>query len=445
MNDITSKIQNLRLNSEQNRQSRASARTGQNAARAQSPAQGSGGSPKATAAPDPKGGKQSKAKPKQSASGHVRRDSSGGPLRSLAKKLNLSDALKNKTFSLHYAEKHEHPYDREPEEMPVAYGTPAKLTSGHSDVHMEPVQTPYGPGVKMRGREFLSVVSSGAQTYDSGSAIIALPLNPRILMLPRMSIMAKLFTRFIFNKFTLCYNKSAGTQNNGSLQMFGVYDPTINPTVRPGETLIAYAAQRGATDLSLYQDAYLQMDDSHFKDLLFLEPDDDLRWTMQGVVFVTASGAIASSLECGKVMLEYEVTFANDDLEDEGLLTARNFRDITATIAITTDGARSEWSLPVGAVPNGKYFITFRTAPTNPVTLWKDVDASITGNLVQKFTTQKGFGCYAIVASNLMRLCYGPDLFAEDASSPSFTKLMFNGNAITAGTNMKVDFYRYTD
>lgn len=444
MNDILTKIQNLRIESANNRQSRVAARAGQNAPRVSNAPQGSGGGAQAPPQANPKGGKQPKAKPNVASSRPVGGGAVGGPLRSLAKKLKLSDAIKNIHASNSYAEKHEHPYDREPHEMPVAYGQPAKLTSAITEEHLEPVQTPYGPGVKMRGREFLSVITTGPQTMSAGSSILALPLNPRVLALPRLSIMSKLYTRFIFNKFCLNYCKSAGTQNNGSLQIFGVYDPTVDPTVRPGETLIAYAAQRGATDLSLYQDAYLTMDDSHFKDLLFLEPDDDLRWTMQGVVFVIASGAIAANLECGKIMLDYEVTFCNDDLEDDQVLAQRNFRNITATIAITSAGGRSEWSIS-GSPPSGKYYVAVRTNPTNGVTAYRDVDASNLANSAQLYTIAAGFGCYGVVVGGVLRLLYAPDLYDEDSTAANYTKLMVNGAAITPGTTMVVDLYKYTE
>lgn len=360
----------------------------------------------------------------------------------LGGRLSTTQLFQNISASHHARHEEDHPYDKEPEGLPVAYGTKAHLLDPKTEDSLEAIMTPYGPGVKMRGKEFLSVISSDANPWSGGNAIIALPLNPRLLELPRLSIMSQLYTRFLFNKFNLHYTKSAGTQNNGSLQIFGVYDPTINPCVRPGETLIAYAAQRGSTDLSLYQDAILTMDDSHFKDLLFLQPDDDLRWTMQGVVFVIASGSIVAGLEAGKIMLEYEVTLCNDDLDQNANIMTRNYRNTNLTFA-TTPAAGNRVS-GTTSVPNGKYFVSFRTNPSVAFSVYKDLDSYNQNDATKVYSVIQGFGCYAVVAAGAFRLMYGPDLYAEDSSVTTFNKLLitagYTGTPIAA-----VDMYRYSD
>lgn len=326
--------------------------------------------------------------------------------------------------------------------MPVAYGIRANLLNPVED-RLEAVMTKYGPGVKMRGKEFLSVISTDSLALAGGNAILAIPINPRLLQLPRLSIISKLYTRFLFNKFSLHYTKSAGTQNNGSLQIFGVYDPTINPCSRPGETLIAYAAQRGSTDLALYQDAVLTMDDSHFQDLLFLSPDDDLRWTMQGVVFVIASGAIAANLEAGKIMLEYEITLCNDDLDLTADVIQRNYRAVTTTFA-TTPAAGTSWQATTGvAIPDGKYFCSFISPPTVAMNVYADNDSYLQANTNKLFSIQKGSGFYCtITGGQTARFMLAPDLFSENSSSGSFEKLM-KVNGWTGAPSCVCNYYRF--
>lgn len=400
-----------------------------------------------TNAPRPKGNKEvginnRRDTPRPSGGDPIRRKSNkmvpqvGGKVSTidLFQKINHSHALR--------LEK-DHPYDREPESMPVAYGVKSNLLNPVGDDRLEAVMTQYGPGVKMRGKEFLTVISSQNLSMAGGNVICAFPINPRLLQLPRLTIMSQLYTRFLFNKFNLHYHKSAGTQNNGSLQIFGVYDPTLNPCMRPGETLIAYAAQRGSTDLALYQDAVLTMDDSHFKDLLFLAPDDDLRWTMQGVVFVIASGAIVADLEAGKIMLEYEITLCNDDLDQASNIVQRNYRSYVLTFNARTTG--TPLSGTVGGVPNGKYFVAFRSAPSAAVAVYQNMDARTQADPTRLFDLQKGSGCYATVTGGTVRFMYAPDLYSEDSSLSTFNKLFVSNASDAAVSTCTIDFYRYSD
>lgn len=366
-------LEKLRIASERRRAARAATPNRSDEARTKSSSQGSGGSSPKVKAEDRTRREVSKENDLNHAAGRSGGNSPSGLVRQMATKLvkiEPSQVLRNKIASHEYkAMDGSHPYKLEEhgqhgESIPVIVSKPENGLNSHMKTTMEAVMTPYGPGVKIRGREYMNTIATDSRTYEAGQGIVAFPLNPRLLNVPRLATLSKLYTRFIFNRFDLHYAHSAGTFNNGSLEIFGVYDPTINPLVRPGETLISYATERWCKDFNISQDTVLNMNDSNFKDLLFLEADDDLRWTMQGIAYCIAAGSIAANIECGKLILDYEITLANDDLEDEELLIQRSYRGLTMNFRNETDAVASLGRISsANAIPRGKYLVVFRTTP----------------------------------------------------------------------------------
>lgn len=421
VSEITKGLRSLRIKSESNRAARAATGGGQNARGVDPASSRSGVSPSKVKEKDP----IRRVVNQERSVFPVARPGRTNPVRGspsqVATKLKpmLVSTVNNtiKTRARQRAELNTLPYKNNAEEkdLPVVTSVAHRKSDKPLPITMEATMTEYGPGIIMRGEEYLSAASTASVTYTPGNAMVGFPLNPRVLITPRLRSMARLYTRFIFKKIELCYEHVAGTQNNGSIQLFGVYDPTTNPCMRPGEALKSYAYNRGASTTGIFEDQKLVMDDRHFKDLLFLQPDDDLRWSMQGIVYVTTGGTIATNLEMGDFKIIYEVVLANDDLDEDELFETRSYSgSLVVPSGGWTAGGQVTYTNTM-SLPAGAYWVTARADPTTAYNVWKDLNSYQTNETNERYAMAKGSGFYLLVPNSGNAIAYAnPDLFGEE-------------------------------
>lgn len=448
VSEITKSLRSLRIKSEANRAARAATGNRQNAGRVAPPPPGGRVSPAKAKEKDPIRRIVSEERSVNTVARLGRANTVRGGIGKVATRLtgpvlvnNVNTTIRARTREI--TEKNLLPYrnEMEPHDIPVVTSVAHRRSDKPLPITMEATMTEYGPGVIMRGEEYLSSASTSSNTYTPGNAIVGFPINPRVLTTPRLRSMARLYTRFIFKRLELIYEHTAGAQNNGSIQMFGVYDPTTNPCMKPGDALKGYAYNRGASTTGVFEDQKLVMDDKHFKDLLFLQPDDDLRWSMQGIIYVTTAGTIATSLEMGDFKIVYEVVLANDDLDEDEVYETRSY---SGALTVPTGGwtaggivtFNNNMSLPAGA-----YWVTARADPTTAFSVWKDLNAYQTNETNELYQVAKGSGFYLLVPNSGSGVAYAnPDLFGEEGIVND--KHMVSNAVVAAGVSTACQLLR---
>lgn len=453
VSQATKRLKSLRIKSEFSRANRAATRSGQDAGRTPEPPKGGQGSkPKAT-----KGNSHRRENTEKLhqliAVGSQRRSPVSGQVRSLAtlmksaanKSLKHSSFVANvKSFNKRY-EQGATPYKAhvEHEGLPVVSSIAHDKSRLSTEVSTRAVMTEYGPGVEFSGEEYLFSAATSSNDYAMGNTIVSFPLNPRVLTTPRLQLFSQLYTRFIFKEAELIYEHSAGAQNNGSLCMFGVYDPSVNPCCTPGDSLIGYATNRHAAQTGVFEDVKVRMDDTHFKDMLFLQADDDLRWTMQGILYCISVGTIPANLEMGQFKLRYKCIMANDDLDEETPTTTRTYAGTMLTNGPGVIGTEITFQ-NTGAWPAGKYWCTLRAAPSANFSLWRDADNQQQANAVQLYPVVKGMGFFILIpASGGIKAYHSPDLFSENGQNNG--KGLVWSSTTPAGISLSCAIYRLSD
>lgn len=452
VSQATKRLKSLRIASEASRAHRAATRSGQNAGRTPEPPQGSEGSKPQSSKGNRKRRENTEKLHQLISAGSQRRSPAGGKVRALA---TLMKTASNKSLThIQFAQNVKSfrkrladgalPYKAhvEHEGLPVVTSIAHDKSRLSTEVSTRSVMTEYGPGVEFSGEEYLFSAATGAYTYGQGNTIVAFPLNPRVLTTPRLQLFSQLYTRFIFKDAELIYEHSAGAQNNGSICMFGVYDPTVNPCCTPGDGLIGYATNRHAAQSGVFEDVKVVMDDKHFKDMLFLQADDDLRWTMQGILYCISVGTIGGGLEMGQFKLRYKCIMANDDLDEEQPTLTRSYSGNLGTKGVGVVGAEVLLG-NANAWPAGKYWVTVRNDPSAVFSVWRDRDSYEQNNVVQRYPFQKGMGFFMLLTATDAKIYHSPDLFAENGLGNG--KGMCHGDTPANGTLFNVQAYKLSD
>jgi hypothetical protein len=444
LKQVTRQLEALRVGSEGRRANRVAAPNRQDAPRTNNITErGTGGTTKVTKA-TPKRVEQLKGDNILTSFGSWGRDTSSRSFPTLVTKLTSPKYetkmfAKNSRLSIERRNNGEHPYNKEPEEIPVAVGLKAHSANTEMNHSLATVMTPYGPGVCITGREYMGTVVTDANTFNAGNGMLAFPLNPRALYTSRLEQFAGLYTRFIFKKFRLSYIGMPGTQNPGSIQIFGCYDPEISVGFKAGDPMVGFAENAHCADAKLWDTTSMVMTDEHMKDMLFITADEDLRWTCQGIAYLTSGGTIPVNLELAKVVLDYEVILSSDIVDIDNILPTRNF---TTTLGWGAVGTLSNFtfSSSAPALAPGNYMVTFRTEPSSTLDLYMDFNSSQMGNNDERTILRKGFiGYITVTVSGTIQLLAKPDFWG----STQATQLSMVPAVATVAGTVQCNVYKY--
>lgn len=190
----------------------------------------------------------------------------------------------------------------------------SRSSNRHNDFAMSLVQTPYGPGVEVSGTELLTVLTSSSTAPTRGSVLFGLPISPSVIPDARLQQLANLYTRYIFTEFRVSYRPTANATVSGSILMFGDYDPSQNPSVYTGDGNLRYAYVHNVSESSVWEPQSMKVDDRYYKDLLYLDANEELRWCIQGNFWALAAGNLPANTEFGKLFLDYKVVMAIPDM-----------------------------------------------------------------------------------------------------------------------------------
>lgn len=334
-----------------------------------------------------------------------------------------------------------HPYNKEPESIPVAVGLRAHNTNTEMSHTLATTMTPYGPGIQIRGREYLKTLITDTNTYTAGNGMLAIPLNPRVLYTSRLQLLSKLYTRFIFKEFNIVWAGMPGTQTNGTAQLFGVYDPDVAVGFKPGDPLVGFAENSKCADVKLWDSVKLNMNDSHYKDMLYIDAGEDIRWSMQGVAYITSGGTIPATTELAKAIVEYDIVLASDMVDVDEVLPQRGYSTVISypNIIIGTTFAATS-SAP--ALLPGRYVCMFRGPPSSNCDVYMNSQAYALGTNAERTVLAKGQICWITVQASGVITFYAKPTIWNDIAGQSAP--LVAAAAIVAGT-IAVDVYKFAD
>lgn len=253
------------------------------------------------------------------------------------------------------------------QQAPLAPSSKGHHDGSQHDFTMSLVDTKLGPGVEITGQELLTVLTSGAIAPTRGSVLFGMPVSPSIIPDARLVQLANLYTRFVFTEFRVVYRPTASATTNGSILMFGDYDPSQNPSVYTGDGNLRYAYVHNVSEASVWETQSVKIDDRFYKDLLYIDANEELRWCVQGNFWALAAGNLPANTEFGKLFLEYKVVMAVPDM-GSAIVNPPQTQGTVCTIPVgtavaNTGGQPFVISRPAG-MSDGLYLMIVRSVPT---------------------------------------------------------------------------------
>lgn len=298
---------------------------------------------------------------------------------------------------------------------PVAVAASVNSMPSFSPHAETAVQTKYGPGIRYSGTEFLTSVSTSSTAGSNpapGELLYSMPISPHTIPDTRLSLASQMYTRYIFKKLKFYYLPTAPSTTAGSVLMFCDYDPSQNPLVTGvGDGVLRYSFAHKASESSVWQRQACEITDNVYADMLYNDPDAELRWSVQGCFWLISTGTLPVNTELGKIVLEYEIDFACADYRGSinvTPVTRTTFTFNTKAVANAVDGTFG------AAPPPGVYFMRFENFTTGgSVTVNANYNAYAQG--APTFPLQKGAGVFVIqqVAAQSAILLLTPDFYGE--------------------------------
>lgn len=326
---------------------------------------------------------------------------------------------------------------------PLAPSTKHKWDSDHHDFTMRLVETAYGPGVEISGHELLTVLTSGATAPSRGSVLYGLPISPSVIPDARLVQLANLYTRYLFTEFTVSYRPTANATVNGSVLMFGDYDPSQNPSIYVGDGNLRYAYVHNVSEASVWQGQRVTVDDKFYKDLLYIDANEELRWCIQGNFWCLAAGNLPANTEFGKLWLDYKVVMAVPDMGGS-ITNPTSLQGVTVTIPTVGNVGGSSFTLttPAGLTSSSYGLLIVRTAPTGGTTpnLRANLDA-YNDPAAQQVPFQPGcaFWWKQIGNNNTLNLCLQPLVANGNGNPPAGYVVTLN--TLSVASTFVADFY----
>lgn len=314
----------------------------------------------------------------------------------------------------------------------------------HNDFTMQLVDTKYGPGVEITGQELLTVLTSGAVAPTRGSVLYGIPIAPAVIPDARLVQLSNLYTRFLFTEFRVSYRPTAAATVNGSILMFGDYDPSQNPSIYTGDGNLRYAYVHNVSEASVWEGQSVKVDDRYYQDLLYIDANDELRWCVQGNFWALAAGNLPANTEFGKLFLDYKIVMAVPDMGST-ITNPPQTQGTVCTVPIggatyNTAGTPFQFTRPAG-MTDGLYLMIVRVAPstgTIPV-LRANLDA-VGDNSSPALNFQPGCAFWVKMSQNNgCNLCLQPVVSYGNGNPPAGWVCSYN--TIATATSFTADFF----
>lgn len=297
---------------------------------------------------------------------------------------------------------------------PVATASSTTRHPSYIEQSEAAVNTKYGAGIRYRGTEYItnltSVSAPAGQSTERGQVLYAMPISPQLLADTRLQLASQMYTRYIFRKIKFYYAGTAPTTTTGSLMMFGDYDPSQNPAASPGDAALRYAFTHNCAEFSVWQQACCEINDSVYADMLYCDPDEELRWSVQGCFWLLSSGALPAATELGKLVVEYEIDFAVPDYR--GSIDPGTLWQGQCSIASTAAGT-SLRIVPSVIPARGSYAMRIDQTPSAALTF--NVSKNAYDQAATPLTLAKGMLLWCVTdtnpASGLVPL-WTPDMYS---------------------------------
>lgn len=323
---------------------------------------------------------------------------------------------------------------------PVAFASSMSKKPAFIEASEATIMTRHGAGVRYRGTEYVTAITTPATTVGRGQLLYCLPVSPMSIVSSRLQLAAQMYTRFIFKKIRFYYSGTAPTTTKGSMMMYGDYDPAQNPGQSPGDGALRYSFTHNAAEFSVWQSAVCEINDAVYEDMLYCDPDAEPRWSTQGCFWLLSSGVIDPSIELGKLVIEYEIDFAVPDYRGNIAVTPASVQ----ACSILATSAGNPIAFTAAGLQRGAYIVRIDNAPSVGVVFNTSYNAYNQGS--PALTLQQGqiFFCVTNSALNAVWPLWTPDIYALDtaqnncitmnvttAATSSFSATFFPINAVT--------------
>lgn len=293
---------------------------------------------------------------------------------------------------------------------PVSVGSSITKMPAFMESSESAITTKYGSGIRYRGTEYVTNITTPATAPGRGEVLYAIPISPQTIPDTRLQKACEMYTRYRFRRVRFYYSGTAPTTTPGSLMMFCDYDPSQNPSAAPGDGALRYAFTHNAAEQSVWQKGMCEVTDDVYAEMLYCDPDEELRWSVQGCFWLLSSGGLPAATELGKLVMEYEVDFAVPDWR--GDISSPSLIDTTLTFATNTAGSTPSCIASLDPT-RGAYLVLITGTPSNFVTFYTSKNAYAQG--LSPLTLTKGMAFWAtksIGSVNQLRLLWTPDLYS---------------------------------
>lgn len=298
---------------------------------------------------------------------------------------------------------------------PVAVASSLSKRPSFIEQSESAIDTKYGAGIRYRGTEYLTNLTTYASASTGrGQILYALPISPQLFSDTRLKLACQMYTRYIFKSIKFYYSGTAPTTTAGSLMMFGDYDPSQNPGSSPGDAALRYSFTHNCAEFSVWQQAQVEVTDKVYADMLYCDPDEELRWSVQGCFWVLSSGGILQGLELGKLIVEYEIDFAIPDYR--GVISVLPTSTSTITLSALTAGSAMQFT-PSSTPPRGAVMMRIDAKLTG-VDKSFNVSANAYNQGAAAIVLSPGqlFFCVTNTTGNNYRPLWTPDLYSLGAA-----------------------------
>lgn len=295
---------------------------------------------------------------------------------------------------------------------PVSVGSSVTKLPAFLEASESSITTKYGSGVRYRGTEYVTNITTPSTAPGRGEVLYAIPISPQTIPDTRLQKACEMYTRYRFRRVRFYYSGTAPATTAGSLMMFCDYDPSQNPASSPGDSALRYAFTHNAAEQSVWQKGMCEVTDDVYAEMLYCDPDEELRWSVQGCFWLLSSGGLPASTELGKLVMEYEVDFAVPDWRGE--ISSPGLTDTVLTFATNTLGNIPSCIATIDP-PRGAYLVLITGAPSASFSFYTSKNAFAQG--AAALSMSKGMAFWAtksLGTSNQMRLMWTPDLYSLD-------------------------------
>lgn len=306
--------------------------------------------------------------------------------------------------------------DEHEDEPPVATASSMSKMPSFIEASEAPISTSHGAGIRYRGTEYLTNLTTSASVTGRGQVLYAIPISPQTIPDTRLQLAAQQYTRFIFRKIKFYYSGTAPTTTAGSLMMFGDYDPSQNPSASPGDAALRYAFTHNCAEFSVWQQASCEINDRVYEDMLYCDPDEELRWSVQGCFWLLTSGAVPASTELGKLVLEYEIDFAVPDYR--GTITSGSITSTSLAVAIGNAGT-TVVATPTAVPPRGAYLMRIDAVTAGDIDFNVSLNAYQQGAPTIRMAAGQCFFVTLTTAGTGINMLWTPDVYSLLGASNS--------------------------